>query len=148
MRASFRTPNCPGLEIGRCPFCCVENTEKALQIGCRVYSQNKSRNKNVAVPVLSLVCACAEIQYYDRALERFLPRDVLTLQPRYSCLPVRAHGPPTHSILVSPFLSLFLSFTFRNGNCYHFCSFSGFSLSSIMFFSKEVLLTAILRKLN
>jgi hypothetical protein len=56
-RASFRTPNCPGLEIERCPFRCVENTVKALQMGCHVYTLKIRAGIKMSPCRFSLWCA-------------------------------------------------------------------------------------------
>ena len=72
----------------------------------------------------------SRIQYSDRALERLLARDVPSADVTAKDAAVCQSAPTTHphnvpGILVSPFFS----FTFRRGNCYHFCYFSRFSFT-------------------
>jgi len=90
------------------------------------------------------------IQYSDRALERLLARDVPSADVTAKDAAVCQSAPTTHphnvpGILVSSFFSFFF-FPLHSveATVIIFVTFHVFPLPSIMFFSREVLLTIIL----
>jgi len=95
---------------------------------------------------VTLARSIPRIQYSDRALERLLARDVPSAAVTAKDAAVCQSAPTTHphnvpGILVSPF---FFPLHSVEATVIVFVTFHVFPLPSIMFFSREVLLTIIL----